>query len=828
MRGNKAVMNQNLRKGIDMVEKSTSEIKEEKILGEIREGLIGWYPFKKDACFLYVGNDEAVVSFLKEIGSVDVLTTEDMAGILRMKPMSEDRSVFSNDGGMKVLDFAGFQKYDYVISIGTPELFYDAFAVVKFLTDCCNDNGVLLLGLNNRYGVRYFCGDRDPYTDRTFDGITDYQTEYRRSGVTFRGRMYGCGEIKKMLKSAGWECENQHFFAVLPGLEYPAFLYSEGYHPNEAISGRTFGVYHSPDTVFLQEKTLYNGFMDNGLFYQTSNAYLIICSKNSKNIIPEILQVTSSVERGHKNALFTVLTKKNVIKRAAFPEGEIRLKTLHENMQRIKARGISIVEDNIVESSKNGRMMLEMPYIDVPTAVSAFHQLDPLDMDSFYKMLDDFIEVLRKSSDEMKVVPKMLKDTTELLHNLGMDPKKAQRCSRLLEQGPVLENGYLDMKLLNSFYQHDKYIFFDQELDISNLPLSVLVYQAVRDALNAFRGTPDRSAVLRKYGFTNETAELNNAFSECLISSLRCQDRIPEFRRKHMVDLDVQNANLRRSNFSYEEYNERFLNPLSDIYGKKLVLFGAGLYARNFLELYEDSCKVSLIIDNSPNRKKELNGIPIDSADALKDMEPGTFKVIVCIRDCIPVLRQLDHMGIHDAGVFDPAIIASDERQILSNQLEKKSNKEEQSELSVGTSPKKYHVGYIAGVFDLFHVGHVNLLRRAKEQCDYLIVGVVSDEGVRRNKNTRTIIPCEQRMEILKACRYVDMVVKLPLDFADTDTMWKKYHFDVQFSGSDYENEPTWQKKKKFLEDHGAELVFFPYTQSTSTTKIKKELNKLI
>ena len=130
---------------------------------------------------------------------------------------------------------------------------------------------------------------------------------------------------------------------------------------------------------------------------------------------------------------------------------------------------------------------------------------------------------------------------------------------------------------------------------------------------------------------------------------------------------------------------------------------------------------------------------------------------------------------------------------------------------------KPYNVGYIAGVFDLFHVGHLNMFKRAKEQCRYLIVGVVSDEGVRLNKQAEPFVPFEERIEMVRSCRYVDEAVKLPLNFAGTRDMFKKYHFDVQFSGSDYEHDPAWLSEKEFLEKNGATMVFFPYTQSTSS-----------
>ena len=126
-----------------------------------------------------------------------------------------------------------------------------------------------------------------------------------------------------------------------------------------------------------------------------------------------------------------------------------------------------------------------------------------------------------------------------------------------------------------------------------------------------------------------------------------------------------------------------------------------------------------------------------------------------------------------------------------------------------------------AGVFDLFHIGHLNLLRRAKEQCDYLIVGVVSDEGVRKNKHTEPFIHFEERLQMVRACKYVDEAVKIPLIYCDTADAYRKFRFDAQFSGSDYEHSTAWLNKQAFLRSRGSEMVFFPYTESTSSTKIK-------
>ncbi|TYZ27956.1 adenylyltransferase/cytidyltransferase family protein [Selenomonas caprae] len=144
------------------------------------------------------------------------------------------------------------------------------------------------------------------------------------------------------------------------------------------------------------------------------------------------------------------------------------------------------------------------------------------------------------------------------------------------------------------------------------------------------------------------------------------------------------------------------------------------------------------------------------------------------------------------------------------------------AEVSLKQEKKKYHIGYVAGVFDLFHIGHLNLLRRAKEQCDYLIVGVVSDRQVREGKKVEPFVPFEERLEMVRACRYVDEAHEIPFEHPDTNMAWKLYHFDVQFSGSDYEHDSVWLKKKAWLEERGSTMVFFPYTQSTSSTKLKK------
>ena len=133
-------------------------------------------------------------------------------------------------------------------------------------------------------------------------------------------------------------------------------------------------------------------------------------------------------------------------------------------------------------------------------------------------------------------------------------------------------------------------------------------------------------------------------------------------------------------------------------------------------------------------------------------------------------------------------------------------------------SKKPVVIGYTTGVYDMFHIGHLNVIRRAKEQCDYLIVGVSTDELVQKEKNKTPVIPFEERVEIVKAIRYVDQVV--PQENKNKYSAWEKYHFDKMFVGSDWQGTPQWQQFEKEFEPLGVEIVYLSHTDGISSTQL--------
>lgn len=131
-------------------------------------------------------------------------------------------------------------------------------------------------------------------------------------------------------------------------------------------------------------------------------------------------------------------------------------------------------------------------------------------------------------------------------------------------------------------------------------------------------------------------------------------------------------------------------------------------------------------------------------------------------------------------------------------------------------------VGYTTGVFDMFHIGHLNILKRAKEQCDILIVGVTTDELCQSYKNKLPIIPYEERKAIIEAIQYVDKVI--PQLNRDKYSAWEEHKFDVMFVGDDWKGSALFEAVEKKLNNVGCRIEYLPYTQGTNSTILREKV----
>ena len=133
-------------------------------------------------------------------------------------------------------------------------------------------------------------------------------------------------------------------------------------------------------------------------------------------------------------------------------------------------------------------------------------------------------------------------------------------------------------------------------------------------------------------------------------------------------------------------------------------------------------------------------------------------------------------------------------------------------------------VGYAPGVFDLFHIGHLNILRNSKDLCDYLIAGVVSDEVAARSKGIQPIVPTDERLEIVRGIRYVDEAVVE--DVTHKLEMWERLRFNVIIKGDDWKGTDKGDKLESDFAEVGVEVAYLPYTKRTSSTMLRRILER--
>jgi glycerol-3-phosphate cytidylyltransferase len=135
---------------------------------------------------------------------------------------------------------------------------------------------------------------------------------------------------------------------------------------------------------------------------------------------------------------------------------------------------------------------------------------------------------------------------------------------------------------------------------------------------------------------------------------------------------------------------------------------------------------------------------------------------------------------------------------------------------------KPLTIGYTTGVFDLFHIGHLNILKRAKEHCDYLIVGVSTDELVQSYKNKTPVIPFHERIAIVDAIQYVDKVIAQ--EHRDKYKTWEELQYDIMFVGDDWKGTPLFDDLEAKFQTVGVNIMYFPYTGGVSSTLVKEKL----
>ncbi|WP_294214806.1 adenylyltransferase/cytidyltransferase family protein [Pseudobutyrivibrio sp.] len=786
---------------------------EQNIVQDLPKAIISWYKFEKGKKALFITGTlpefEVLFSVLEDKG-LEVtcihkyqLTDFDLEYITPEIPPE-----------YAGVDLNNYQHYfDYIILAGLLEQVVDAQTLIKKLPELMAPQCKILIATNNRFALRHFCGDKDITTGHVLDGIDNYLNLSQKRLETIGGHAFSKVDVERMLKNAG--IKKIETYSVFPCIARPQIFLKYGYKPNERLDVRIFAEYVSPETIYLPEERLYQDFLENDLLHQMANGYFIEATIDGTLDNPN--QVTVQNDRSEDTAVATFLYEDRVEKIPMYQAGAFKSSQLMANTDDLTEHNVPMVQGklNVMDNSfvtgfVHGTIYTEYLRDCLRESKEKFLQ----EMTAFKNIIDNSSEqVPYEEYDWLKFDPYWYKQkpdnpTRYKWRDLafGSDEDRANL-------GVILKRGYIDLVSINCFHTERGPVFFDQEFYIEEFPANSIFIRTVdfvyRDCWEMEQLLP-KDEVL-EYFHLKEHEAMFRKIQYKFLAELRHEAELANYNIRTRKDHGVMNKNRFRMDFAQNEYDRLFENIFKDVESKQIYLFGSGDFAKKFIDQFGKFYEIKGILDNNSEKwGTMLYDIPINSPEIVKE-ETLPYRVFICIKYYEDVLSQLKKMEVRDISIYDPRIE-------YPRPLKFKAQGD--------NGPKPYHVGYVSGVFDMFHIGHLNLLRRSKELCDYLIVGVVTDEQVMNGKKTKPMIPFDQRLAIIEGCKYVDEAVEIPVDKPSSIDAFNMYHFDVQFSGSDYANDKGWLINQDWLRKHGSDIYFFPYTEGISSTAIKTELRE--
>lgn len=423
-------------------------------LSDLRQSLLSWYEFKPNAAVLEIGGGFGALTGVLCDRCARVVTTE--RSLFRAEAICERYSDQENlvVHACDMWDLELEEKFDYIVAVGLLERAANGkksqtryIEYLQKLMTLLNPCGKILLAVDNRYGVKYFCGAAAPYTNRPFDGIN----QYPQGG---RGYVFNKKEIINILHLAGLHFHK--FYYPLPDYKFPQLIYSENHLPKKNIRERLIPYYPNPNTLLISENDLYDDLIENRVFEFFANSFFLECSL--ENIFCPIQFAAISADRGRENSFITAIYARNTVrKKALFQNGKDNLKKLYAHIAELKKRGLKVVAHTWDKEE------LVLPFIEGDTLSNYLKELVKTESDKFISIFDRLYSLILQSSDSVE----------NEKNALFTDETKC------LNWGVILKRAFIELIPLNSFYVNEEIIFFDQEFVRENYPAKYILFRAI-------------------------------------------------------------------------------------------------------------------------------------------------------------------------------------------------------------------------------------------------------------------------------------------------------------------------------------------------------------
>ena len=423
-------------------------------LTELRAGLLSWYDIAPDAEVMEIGPGVGALTGLlcEKAGRVAVVEQS----MFRARTISRRYTNVDNlDIYVGALpDLHIVKKFDLIVAVDvlpkiangsqSPEAY---IKYIEELRSYLNLDGKLLLAMDNRFGLKYFCGARNPYTEEPFGEL---------SGAQPIGHLFSREEISFIIREAGFPYLK--FYYPLPDFRLPTVVYSDNILPGSDVGEKFFPYDHAADTRVLQESELYMDIIDNGAFPFMANSFLIECSREEN--LCTVDQAVMTTDRGRSAGMVTSIRSvdKEVVTQPIFRAAGAVLEQQAENLEELRGRGLDVIETKL----ENGKLIRPY-YAEEQTLAEWFAQTLPKDKERVLSVFDRLWAAILQSS-----APAPDKDNA-LLKRLGSS----------FDWGVILKRAYVSMIPANILYMDSRLVFFNQEFVRNNYPAKYAMFRAV-------------------------------------------------------------------------------------------------------------------------------------------------------------------------------------------------------------------------------------------------------------------------------------------------------------------------------------------------------------
>lgn len=431
----------------------------------VRRNLLNWYHFRKNASVLEVGAGMGALTGClcdkcKRVTALE-MSAKRAEVIKKRYPTRTNLEVICED----LFSWNTERRFDYIVVVGVLEYaavfgqeYENPFGeFIKRLKRLLYENGTVLLAIENRFGLKYWCGASEDHLCQPFQGIAGYEKEH--TAVTFSK-----AALEKLFE--GLDFKQVHFFYALPDYKFPTIIFTDSYVPGASAIQKTAFQYVKGSQLIYDEKKLYKEISDNHTMGFFANSFLVEASLGEE-LLPQPIYIAGKGECKQEYRVSTLIYADGRVEKKAMHEKAVcHLYEICQHERELEQRGIRILK------SKFENQKVVMPYYKGVIAEDYFHQLlQENDKERIHRLFEILKENIQKSSEPV------------IGENTIWDVTGSKK-----DYGIILKNGYIDMSLSNCFFEKGRLIFFDQEWRFDNIPLNFIVFFAVRQSYMSFAG----------------------------------------------------------------------------------------------------------------------------------------------------------------------------------------------------------------------------------------------------------------------------------------------------------------------------------------------------